>query len=191
MSCSRRHQSQAFSLIELLATLAITGILVAVGVPNLSKLISYNRATASINRIIGIVHLARSEAAKRGITVSLCPKVNDTCGTDSDWHKGILIFADVNSNGNMDEEDSPITVLDSFAPERLSWRAWPTSKYLRFTSRGFMLNQNGSFTYCPADNNSRYARQIIINKTGRPRLARDSDHNGIVEDSQGQDVTCN
>src|SRR3989344_4698731 len=58
-------RNSGFTLIELIITLTIAGILMAVAVPGLKNFVSSNRLTAQINDLIADINLARSEAIKR------------------------------------------------------------------------------------------------------------------------------
>jgi len=63
--------NSGFTLIELMITLVVLAILLAVGVPSFNNLIENNRVTAQANSLLGAVNLARSEAVKRGVPVSV------------------------------------------------------------------------------------------------------------------------
>jgi hypothetical protein len=56
--------------------------------------------------------------------------------------------------------------------------------------RGYTHWQNGSFLYCPADNDVTHARMAIVNAQGRTRRAEDRDHDGVIEDAAGRPVVC-
>ena len=65
-----------FTLWELLWTLAIVGIVLGLGVPSFGKFVLDARRTADINAFVLAVQLARSEAAKRGRPVVVCPSAD-------------------------------------------------------------------------------------------------------------------
>ena len=73
---------------------------------------------------------------------------------------------------------------------RLSYRAFGSSVHLRFTPLGFTLAHNGTFKLCPADNDPRYARALIVSKTARFRLSGDRDGDDIHEDASGDALAC-
>ncbi|WP_444999854.1 GspH/FimT family pseudopilin [Halomonas mongoliensis] len=62
-----------FTLIELLVTVAVIAILATVAVPGFQSLVASNRMASDVNTLISGLQLARSEAVKRGTTVSLVP----------------------------------------------------------------------------------------------------------------------
>ncbi len=94
-------QSEAgFTLLELIVTLVIVSILVAIGIPSLVTLIEHNRATVKANEFVTALNTARSAAVTRRTTVSVCTSADgNTCRAASDpdftsWSKGWIIIDD-------------------------------------------------------------------------------------------------
>jgi type IV fimbrial biogenesis protein FimT len=85
---------RGFTLIELMVTLAVATILLTVALPNFQTFIKRNALTARTNNFIADLHFARSEAAKRGGDVSVCPSSNGTtCDTSAaNWKNGWSII---------------------------------------------------------------------------------------------------
>jgi hypothetical protein len=52
------------------------------------------------------------------------------------------------------------------------------------------LSQNGTFKLCPADNDAKYARAVVISKTARVRRPKDSDGDGVYDDANGKALVC-
>lgn len=183
----KRH---GFSLLELLLTISIATILITVGLPSFSHLLKRHQSTLTANQLLGVLIYARQSAVDTGITITVCPSADHTsCG--SDWSKGLLVFRDDNRDGERNDDER---LLRSFYPPdeegTLRWSSFGSNRYLRFTPEGFTDNQNGSFIYCPKDKNNQYGRVIVVSRSGRARSAKDSNGNGVVENSQGRDMTC-
>ena len=85
-------QSAGFTLLELMAAIAIVGILVAVGFPALGELVKNNRIATQANSILTSLHQARSEAVNRGVNIQIKPNVAGT-----DWSSGWKVI-DASSN---------------------------------------------------------------------------------------------
>jgi type IV fimbrial biogenesis protein FimT len=62
---------QGFTLIELMITIAILGVLAMAGIPELASYLGNSKLRESANTVAAAVSLARSEAIKRNSTVSL------------------------------------------------------------------------------------------------------------------------
>jgi type IV fimbrial biogenesis protein FimT len=60
-----------FTLIELMVTLAVAAILVTIAVPGMATLVQNSRTTSQTNELVSALNLARSEAVKRGRTVTV------------------------------------------------------------------------------------------------------------------------
>lgn len=87
--------ARGFTLPELMITLVILGILVSVGVPTFLEATLSSRLGSVANNLVLSVHLARSEAIKRNVTVRLCPSTNGTsCAAQSAFEGGWIVLAD-------------------------------------------------------------------------------------------------
>ncbi len=83
------------TLIELVVTLSIAAILLTIGVPSFQDLMRNNRSAAQVNEFLTALNLARSEAVKRGASVSVCSSTDSaTCRTSSvtNWADGWILY---------------------------------------------------------------------------------------------------
>lgn len=183
-----RNQSEyntGFTLLELMITIAIVGILVGVAIPSFTSIITSNRLTAYANELVTTLNLARNEAVKRGISVTV-RKVDDNSFTNksagANWEDGWDIFTDADSDGNFETGDVLIRTYD---PLKFSYtlRGNNFSNFIRFASSG-QSNTNGSFVICDnSDGNNvpeaNTSKLIIVNSVGRGRMGLDSNNDGI------------
>lgn len=65
-----------YTLIEVLITMSIMSILLAIGVPSMRDVIIRTRLNGNVNQFISAAMLARTEAIKRGRSVVLCSSAN-------------------------------------------------------------------------------------------------------------------
>jgi type IV fimbrial biogenesis protein FimT len=106
-----KRAQYGFTLLDLITTLTVLGILVAVGVPSFSSAIRNNRIAAGTNELVTALTFARSEAMKRGDTVTACPSTDgDACAASDDWSTGWFVFVDLNADGARDEVEPILQV---------------------------------------------------------------------------------
>ncbi len=100
----KKSRPSGFTLIELIITISIAGVLLAIGIPSMRDLIIETRLTGHVNQFIAATSFARSEAIKRGRPVTICRSVKAESGTDkcittasgdydsSDWGSGWIVI---------------------------------------------------------------------------------------------------
>ena len=66
----KRHSG--FTLMELMVTLAVAGIVLGMAVPNFRSFMLNSRLTSAANDFIVALHAARTEAVKRQLPVAMC-----------------------------------------------------------------------------------------------------------------------
>ena len=93
-------RGQGFTLVELVTTLAVAGILLSLAVPSFSQFVKNNRLITQANDFVTALNVARSEAIRRGNRVTLCKSSNQvSCAGAGSWDQGWIIFVDVNDDG--------------------------------------------------------------------------------------------
>lgn len=183
-------QSLGFTLVESLVVLVITSLLTFMAVSFWGGLQLRMEGRTAITLLANSLANARNSAITRQIPVAVCGS-RDASSCDNLWQDGVLVFLDVNGSGK------PTTSSDILGfyriqtrNARIAWRGFGAGSSLRFDSFGRASASNGSFTYCPGNNQSSYARQVVINRGGRVRYSRDRDGDGIHEDASGNPLKC-
>ena len=125
-----RIKQTGFSLIELLVTLAIAGILLAVGLPSFQDFMANSRMAEVNNSLVSSIQLARSQSVNKlqaaGVCTSNSPlDDNATCDPGSGYQSGWIVYVDDNRNGSreMAEEivhrQEPISAAFAFTPDAI------------------------------------------------------------------------
>ena len=159
---------QGFTLLELLISLVIVVILVAMGVPAMTELFDRMRTEDAVSRWQADLTYARHAAVTYNTIVTMCPVATDnTCAND--WSGGYYIFVDSDGNGAVDEGDE-VLHRRSAVDQRDHTRASDGMTVIRFDTEGFSPN-SGVLVYCPNDVNSEFSQGLVIRGTGQTRRA--------------------
>lgn len=95
--------SRGFSLLELMFTLTVAGILLGIGVPGFVEIVRSNRTATNINELSSAFAIARSEAIRRSANVTVCRSTDGaTCGAE--WADGWIVFVDDAATDTADPE---------------------------------------------------------------------------------------
>ncbi|MGD8415556.1 MAG: GspH/FimT family pseudopilin [Pseudomonadales bacterium] len=182
---------RGFTVLELLAVLAIAITLGALAYPSFDDLVARVHSTSRINAIVSLLRFARETAVTQHRWVTLCPASAEVCTGSTDWSTGIMAFADLNRDGTRQTGEPVLAYQSALDPgERLTWRAFRRHNFLQFRSEGYTNWQNGSFVYCPASGDPRNGKVLIVNIQGRTALSTDRDGDGVDEQANGAPLTC-
>lgn len=127
------QRQKAFTLIELMISILVLLVLMAIAVPSFTDLLARNRLSGQANELLSVIQLARSEAIKQNQTIRLC-KANtelDGCSAASGPWGGWLLA----------DTASPTTVIRA---GRFDGRLIISAAFteLRFSGQGLIRSQN-------------------------------------------------
>ncbi len=183
-------RNAGMTLLELILAIALLSMLAAATAPSLGGIIEHRRGDAITGLLRDAIELARAEAISSGGFATLC-RSGDGARCGGRWEDGMIVFVDNDGDRLPDTQAAVARVFRFPAPTgTIRWRSFGNRQYLQMTPMGFTRNQNGNFTWCPANGDIRQARQLIINAAGRVREAVDSDGDGVREDSNGNPINC-
>ncbi len=189
---SKNINNQGFTLLELMVTVAIAAILVTMAVPSFTQTIRSNRLTATNNMFLASLNLARSEAIKRGVSVTVRR-------AGANWENGWNVFTDFDSDGNSDAGDGD-TLLKTYqtVPVNFTLRGSNNfNNFINFASTGISNNAaQENFTLCDntdGDNvpQANTSRIILVNVVGRARTGIDGNNDGIPNSDNANNAASN
>lgn len=180
-----------YTLVELMATLCIAGIVAAVAVPSLTVLAQNERRSAMTSRLLATLLVARSETLKRGGRPLVICGADDADGNGNldppelrcaghDWTDGWMIGAwdDSDADSTVDPaEFTPLRVFPSGSAGRLTVTAGNFLASPPVRPAGTLLfkafgrrTSNGTITICDARGPGE-ARAVIVSSVGRSRVS--------------------
>ena len=134
-------KQRGLTLMELLVTLSIAGVLMSVAVPSFTWMVRNNRMAAQVNEFMNSLSRARNEAMKAGVSVTVCRSADQvTCGGGAGWEAGWLMYpeyggvigtrntAGVGYSGGTLLADSIITSTNTLIPRGTAPAANVTSR---------------------------------------------------------------
>lgn len=160
-----------FTIVELIVAMAVAAILLGLAVPSFQETIRNNRMAANVNEFVGALNLARSEAIKRGMPVTVCKDGGGGAACNpppaAQWEQGWIVFSDRTGNGAVDAADSD-TVLRVYPALRINYTFRgnnPVINRVTYNTRGFAVA--GTLVMCDDRGFGANARAIVIARTGR------------------------
>ena len=171
------NKARGFTLIELIFTVTILAVLLAVAAPSFTNVSVGSKVADNANRLAVSVSLARNEAIKRNGLVVLCKSANgDSCTTSGGWEQGWIVFHDVNRDGVKDAAET-VVARESAAPDGYQIAGVAPDNGSALHALRFPPTTVGStqarFTICrvtPAVHTNQ--RQVEVNATGRPSVTK-------------------
>ena len=176
-----KAKQPGFTLIEMMLAISVLAVLLAVGVPNFRDFVRNSRMTSAANDVLSDFNLARSEAVKRRVPVTLCKWDGADCATDdTDPFRQWIIFVDDDDDGINDSGELVLREREIHDSLTVTVNGWK----LRYQPNGFPRSITDTeavsqMIICDSLGNKisvggvSAARGITISATGRPSVNRD------------------
>lgn len=167
---------KGLTLIELLVTISILAILMALAIPSFQSMIASSSLTTTTNDLANTLAQARSNAIRRGGRVTVCKSASATqCATTGNWEQGWIVFNDTTKSGTSANVDTgeAITFVTPAQPTgivingNLSYISYAADGQTKEMSGAF---QGGTLRVCSTNaslTNAKRARNLILTGTGR------------------------
>ena len=173
----KKTMQAGFTLVELLLTMALLGILSTLAFSSFGTMIQNNRIATQTNDFMSALMLARSESLKRITRTTVCRSANGTaCATSGGWEQGWIIFADLDNDATVDTGETIVQVYSALNANSSLRGETNVAAYISYIPTGVTQlvggsTQTGTLIMCDDRGFGGNARAIIISATGRPRLA--------------------
>lgn len=179
-NAATHHGNRGFTLIELMVTMALAAVLMAIAAPSFVQYQRNSELTSLTNSLLAAINAAKGEAMKTGRNAFIIP-----LGTG--WNSGWVVYVDTNRDNSF-TEGTDITVqkqdaVKSYFSITGNNIAAGSSPYIKFDSTGYSTdNSAGSvaLTLSIARNDTDTAsaaeesRRIVVARTGRVRTCKPS-----------------
>jgi len=180
--CNLPKKHLGFTMMQLLVTVALIGIISSIAMPSLTGLLVSNKLTAYANQLVTGLNVARSEAVKRNTRVTLRKK------GDSGYESGWNIFLDTNGNNTFESgTDTLIKTFEAFPSGYTLIGNNVIVNFIAYQADG-TSNVSGSFAVCYAGHIVG-AKLVTVNTVGRIRTGTDKDKDGIPEKEDGTEMS--
>ena len=165
-------KTHAFTLIELLVTITILAIISMIAIPHYHQFRERQEVAQLLTTIRQHVNLSKSLASTYHTQIVICSSSNATKCENNQWHKGMIIFSDLNQNKTLDSNE-PIqkTVITDMKYGSFQWNggaANPNSITFQNDS-GLPRGSQGNFMYCSLKHPANH-RYIAISPMGHTRI---------------------
>lgn len=162
-------KNSGFTLYELLITLAVIAITLAIGIPSFNKTIQNTRTKTAALELLAAIEQTRSTAVFTNTRSVLAAKTQ--------WHSGWNIFLDADDDGIFDPDEKLITEQESLdaviikgnyhVRELISFISTGEGRAPGRANTGVIMI--GTLTICPITPGAGYS--IILSKGGRSRIS--------------------
>lgn len=166
MIVSMRTRQRGFSVVELITTVAVAAITLAVGLPWFGTVHASLQQRTSISHWMSALADARTQAIERGRNVVACPSRGETCEASWFWHHGWIVFEDHDRDGQR-RADEPLLLYT--APDHAMRIATSVGRdHIRYRPDGSSEGSNATITFCDRRGAAK-ARTLVISNVGRVR----------------------
>jgi len=175
----RGRRAAGFTLIEMLVTVSLIVVLLALAAPSFSAFQRNSELTTTANTMLSSLALARSEAMKRNRNAYVMP------ADGTSWNSGWVVFVDMDSSQSLDEAvdvvvskepalPTGVTAVTGSAPE--GFQDGSGKLYVMFNGAGYPRLMSGAFQASSLDlTNGSETRRIISSPAGRLRVCKPAD----------------
>lgn len=172
---------KGFTLLELMITIVVGGILMAIAMPAFNSFVQNDRDSTQINTLVSSLNYARSEAVRRNTSagVEVCPSGGgNICNVGAAWSQGIVVY-------DLDPTDATpwLQLIPAFSGGNVLTATGGAATGVTFNSSG-MANLPVQIKICDI-RGSAYARDVEVNAVGSISSSQKAG-----QDAKGAPLAC-
>ncbi|GAB4397263.1 MAG: hypothetical protein OHK0048_04990 [Rhodoferax sp.] len=175
-------QQYGFTAIELLITIAVLGILLALAMPALQDFVVASRGYALSTDFVTDMQRARQESIAGNVCVKICQSANAekgsaaTCATSGDdWQRGWILFRNPSCDTGLDNppDTDVIGVHQGTSTDfTLETASGPARRYFLYYPNGVIRSSGAAMTglsllHGDSGATSKHSRSLCISQGGR------------------------
>jgi len=172
------NHNKGFTLLELMAAVAILGITMAFAIPGLTAMMANNRIATAATDLVAAMQLAKTEAVARVNPTTLC-KSNDgaNCAGGGDWQQGWIVFSDVNGDATVNVPVDQLLLVHEALDQRLTFGGTAgVDTFITYRATGTTtINNIEALVVCDERGFIDKSRGILVTITGRGSVMKASD----------------
>ncbi len=165
------RRCRGLTLIELLFTVAIVGITLAVGLPALGGMLSRSAVATTSASLTAALAQARMAAVSFRQPAVLCPSPDRLrCERTTQWQGGWMVFLDGDRDGRRSESER-LLWAGAGADRDISVLSTRGRMAITYLPDGRSPGSNVTLSICPRMSDAE-GRQLVLSNTGRVRSQR-------------------
>ncbi|CAH0348609.1 GspH/FimT family pseudopilin [Aquabacterium sp. CECT 9606] len=176
-----KTRDKGFTLVELMVTVAILVILLAIGAPQLQTFLVKRSVSTQADIFASALRMARSEAIKRGQRVVVCATNDPEAATRScaaastNWATGWLVFVDRGTTANAFDAGDELLAVQQALPSSGGITLANSQTAIAFRANGLAVGSNNSFRVRPnltgsETDSDAYNRCVVLAPSGRVKI---------------------